>query len=95
MRVCPSPKTHPARLTTGRCSRDTRLGAPLSATGDATAASHPWLERDPATGACSLRLTLPPPQIARRLADALSAALSTQLNCRRALAGEPATAPRG
>jgi superfamily II DNA or RNA helicase len=50
-----------------------QLMSALSAAGDAEAKSHPWLERDPATGACSLRLPLPPPQAARRLADALSA----------------------
>jgi hypothetical protein len=45
----------------------------LSAAGDTAAAPHPWIERDPATGARSLKLPLPPPQTARRLADALSA----------------------
>jgi superfamily II DNA or RNA helicase len=45
----------------------------LSAAGDAEATSHSWIERDPATGARSLRLPLPPPETARRLADALSA----------------------
>jgi hypothetical protein len=49
-----------------------QLVSALSAAGDAGAAPHPLLERDPATGACSLRLPLPPPQTARRLADALS-----------------------
>jgi superfamily II DNA or RNA helicase len=50
----------------------TQLISALSAAGDAEAGSHPWLERDPATGARSLRLPLPPPQTVRRLADALS-----------------------
>jgi hypothetical protein len=49
-----------------------QLVSALSAAGVAGAASHPWLERDPTTGACSLRLPLPPPQTAQRLADALS-----------------------
>ena len=49
-----------------------QLVSALRAAGDAGATAHPWLERDPATGACSLRLPLPPPQTARRLADALS-----------------------
>lgn len=49
-----------------------QLVSALSAAGDAEAAPHPWIERDPATGARSLRLPLPPPQTARRLADALS-----------------------
>jgi hypothetical protein len=48
------------------------LVSALSASDDA-AAAHPWVERDPATGARSLRLPLPPPATARRLADALSA----------------------
>ena len=50
----------------------TQLVSALSAAGAAEATSHPWLERDPATGACSLRLPLPPPQTARRLAEVLS-----------------------
>jgi hypothetical protein len=45
----------------------------LATANDPTAAAHPWIERDPATGAQSLRMPLPPPEIARRLADALSA----------------------
>jgi len=49
-----------------------RLVSALRAAGDAEAASHPWLERDPATGLSNLRLPLPPPETARRLADALS-----------------------
>jgi SNF2 family DNA or RNA helicase len=35
------------------------------------APAHPWIERDPATGASSLKLPLPPPETARRLADTL------------------------
>jgi superfamily II DNA or RNA helicase len=49
-----------------------QLVSALSAAGNPEATAHPWLERDPATGACSLRLPLPPPQTARRLADVLS-----------------------
>jgi hypothetical protein len=49
-----------------------QLVSALSAAGNPKATAHPWLERDPATGACSLRLPLPPPQTARRLADVLS-----------------------
>jgi len=49
------------------------LVSALSAAADPAAALHPWIERDPASGARSLRLPLPPPQTARRLADALSA----------------------
>ncbi|MCC6195807.1 MAG: ATP-dependent helicase, partial [Burkholderiales bacterium] len=48
-----------------------QLASVLRAAGDAQA-SHPWLERDPASGACSLRLPLPPPETAQRLANALS-----------------------
>ena len=47
------------------------LVSALSASNDG-AAAHPWVERDPATGVRSLRLPLPPPDTARRLADALS-----------------------
>ena len=47
------------------------LGAAGEGKGDGV--QHPWLERDPATGVRSLRLPLPPPQTARRLADALAA----------------------
>ncbi|MGB5102510.1 MAG: DEAD/DEAH box helicase, partial [Steroidobacteraceae bacterium] len=49
-----------------------QLVSALSAAGAAEATPHPWIERDPATGACNLRLPLPPPQTARRLADAIS-----------------------
>ena len=37
------------------------------------AATHPWVERDPATGARSLKLPLPPPETVKRLADTLAA----------------------
>jgi superfamily II DNA or RNA helicase len=40
---------------------------------DPKAAAHPWIERDPATGAQSLKMPLPPPETARQLANALSA----------------------
>ncbi len=50
----------------------TQLILALRAAGDGAASSHPWLERDPATGACSLKLPLPTPQTARRLAEAFS-----------------------
>ena len=49
-----------------------QLASALSAAGNPEAPSHPWLEHDPATGARSLRLPLPPPETARRLAEALS-----------------------
>jgi len=49
-----------------------QLASALSAAGNPEAPSHPWLEHDSATGARSLRLPLPPPETARRLAEALS-----------------------
>jgi len=47
--------------------------AALAAANDSKAPTHPWIERDPATGARSLKMPLPPPEIARQLADALAA----------------------
>jgi hypothetical protein len=47
--------------------------AGLAAANDSDAAEHPWIERNPATGAQSLKIPLPPPETARHLADALSA----------------------
>ncbi|HEX3882263.1 MAG TPA: DEAD/DEAH box helicase [Stellaceae bacterium] len=47
--------------------------AALSAANDADAPAHPWIERDPATGAQNLKIPLPPPETAKQLADALSA----------------------
>jgi hypothetical protein len=47
--------------------------AALAATNDSSAPAHPWIERDPATGAQNLKVPLPPPETARQLADALSA----------------------
>ena len=44
----------------------------LASAGDPKAPAHPWVERDPATGAQSLRMPLPPPNAALRIADALS-----------------------
>ncbi len=48
-----------------------QLAAALSTTAGAKRASQAWVEHDPATGARTLRMPLPPPQTARRLADAL------------------------
>ncbi|WP_297927696.1 DEAD/DEAH box helicase [Metallibacterium sp.] len=50
-----------------------QLLSALVATRDATTPVHPWIECDPATGARHFKVPLPPPQTARRLADALSA----------------------
>ena len=52
--------------------------AALAAANDPRAPAHPWIERDPATGAHNLKMPLPPPETARQLADAL-AALSDSL----------------
>jgi superfamily II DNA or RNA helicase len=48
------------------------IGA-LSAANNPNAAPHPWIERDPASGAQILKMTLPPPEIVGQLANALSA----------------------
>jgi hypothetical protein len=50
-----------------------QLAAALGAASDERAAPHPWVERDPVTGTRSLRVPLPPPQVASQLADALTA----------------------
>ena len=47
--------------------------AALATTNDPKAPPHPWIERDPATGARSLKIPLPPPETAQQLANALSA----------------------
>ncbi len=47
--------------------------AALAAANDPGAKPHPWIERDPATGAQSLKMPLPSPETARQLANALSA----------------------
>ena len=49
-----------------------QLVAAVASPKDADAPAHPWIERDPKTGTQSLRLPLPPPAVARQLADALS-----------------------
>ncbi len=45
----------------------------LSAPSASPAAAHPWIEYDTATGGRSLKLPVPSPETANRLADALSA----------------------
>lgn len=47
--------------------------AALATANDPKAPTHPWIERDPATGAQSIKMPLPSPEAARQLADALSA----------------------
>jgi superfamily II DNA or RNA helicase len=46
--------------------------AALAASNDPRAPAHPWIERDPKTGAQNLKMPLPPPETARKIADALS-----------------------
>lgn len=50
----------------------TQLVSALAAANDPAASKHPWVERDPATGVRNLKVPLPPPETARRLADAFS-----------------------
>ena len=47
--------------------------AALAAANDPNAPAHPWIERDPATGAQNLKMPLPSPETARQLAKMLSA----------------------
>jgi superfamily II DNA or RNA helicase len=51
----------------------TQIIAALAAANDPSAPGHPWIVRDPATGAQNLKMPLPPPETARQLANALSA----------------------
>jgi len=46
--------------------------AALAAANDPNAVAHPWIERDPTTGAQNLKMPLPAPETARQLANALS-----------------------
>jgi len=54
-----------------------QLISALTAANDPAAPPHPWIERDPSTGVRSLKVPLPPPETARRLADALSVLAET------------------
>ncbi len=47
--------------------------AALATANSPDAGAHPWVERDPATGMANLRIPLPPPEIARQIANALTA----------------------
>ncbi len=47
------------------------LGA-FAAAEDPRQPSHPWIERDPASGSAALKIPLPPPQTRQRLAGALA-----------------------
>ena len=48
------------------------IGA-LAAANAPNAPAHPWIERDPASGAQSLKMPLPPPETAKQIANVLSA----------------------
>jgi len=52
------------------------IGA-LAAAHNPGVSAHPWIERDPATGARSLRMPLPSPETTRQLVNALSALTDT------------------
>lgn len=45
----------------------------LAAADDSSGEVHAWIERDPSTGARSLKLPMPTPEITKRLADTLAA----------------------
>lgn len=49
-----------------------QLVTALTATDNGGTTSHPWIERDPATGSRSLKVPLPPPETAKKIADALT-----------------------
>jgi hypothetical protein len=51
--------------------------AALAAAKDPDAPAHPWIERDPATGAQSFKIPPPAPETGRQLANALSALADT------------------
>ncbi len=48
------------------------LAAALSTPDEGAVSTLTWVERDPATGARSLKLPLPAPQTGKRIADALA-----------------------
>lgn len=54
-----------------------QLVTALMATNDGAAVSHPWIERDPATGSRNLKVPLPPPETAERIADVLAVLADT------------------
>lgn len=51
----------------------TQFMAALAAANDPGAPAHPWIQRDPVTGAQSLKMPLPAPETARQIANTLSA----------------------
>ena len=62
-----------AGLWTALLQVGAQLVSALATVDDASSEPHPWIERDLASGTRSLKLPLPPPETARRLADALAA----------------------
>ncbi len=51
----------------------TQLLGAMASPDTTNASPHPWVERDPVTGARSLKIPMPPPETANLLANALSA----------------------
>ena len=49
-----------------------QLASAFTAANDPAAPVHPWIERDPNTGARNFKVPLPPPETAKQLADAFS-----------------------
>jgi hypothetical protein len=49
-----------------------QLVSALATANDPAVPGHPWIERDPATGARSLKVPLPSPDVTSRIADAFS-----------------------
>ena len=54
-----------------------QLVSAMTAANDSSAPAHPWIEKDPNSGARTLRVPLPPPETARQIADALSVLAAT------------------
>lgn len=48
------------------------LAAAMTSPDNGSGTTHPWVERDPATGLRSLKVPLPPPDTGQRIADALA-----------------------
>jgi len=54
-----------------------QLVSALGAASNPAAPAHPWIERDPGTGVQSLKVPLPPPEVAGQIADVLSMLANT------------------
>ncbi len=54
-----------------------QLVSALGAASHPAASAHPWIEIDPSTGAQSLKVPLPPPETAGKIADALTMLANT------------------